>query len=70
VGLCWEGVKSTRGCARTEWNGAARAQHKYKGDGGVAFTLYGDGAANQGQLFEASRLMGLLPDMAACCLIG
>ena len=27
--------------------------HKYKGDGGVAMTLYGDGAANQGQLYEA-----------------
>merc|ERR1719272_1991375 len=25
--------------------------HKYKGDGGVTFTLYGDGAANQGLIF-------------------
>ena len=24
--------------------------HKYKGDGGVNFSLYGDGAANQGQV--------------------
>ena len=24
--------------------------HKYKGDGGVCFSLYGDGAANQGQV--------------------
>ncbi len=26
--------------------------HKYKGDGGVNLALYGDGAANQGQIFE------------------
>ena len=26
--------------------------HKYKKDGHVAFTLYGDGAANQGQAAE------------------
>jgi TPP-dependent pyruvate/acetoin dehydrogenase alpha subunit len=26
--------------------------HKYKGDGGVNFSLYGDGAANQGQVRE------------------
>ncbi len=26
--------------------------HKYKGDGGVNVALYGDGAANQGQVFE------------------
>ena len=24
--------------------------HKYSGDGGVNFALYGDGAANQGQV--------------------
>ena len=24
--------------------------HKYKGDGGVNFALYGDGASNQGQV--------------------
>ena len=24
--------------------------HQYKGDGGVNFSLYGDGAANQGQV--------------------
>ena len=34
--------------------------HKYKGDGGVAFALYGDGAANQGQLFEAMNIAALL----------
>ena len=42
--------------------------HKYKGDGGVAFTLYGDGAANQGQLFEAINLAALnkLPAIFVC----
>jgi pyruvate dehydrogenase E1 component alpha subunit len=42
--------------------------HKYKGDGGCAFTLYGDGAANQGQLFEAVNLAALqkLPCIFVC----
>merc|ERR1719261_1275724 len=42
--------------------------HKYKGDGGVAFALYGDGAANQGQLFEAINLSALqkLPCIFVC----
>ena len=42
--------------------------HQYKGDGGVNFSLYGDGAANQGQLFEASNIAGLwkLPMIYLC----
>ncbi|KAF9796190.1 hypothetical protein SFRURICE_010199 [Spodoptera frugiperda] len=42
--------------------------HKYKGDGGVNFALYGDGAANQGQLYEAYNMAKLwdLPCVFVC----
>jgi len=42
--------------------------HKYKGDGGVNVALYGDGAANQGQLFEAYNMAKLwhLPSIFVC----
>ena len=42
--------------------------HKYKGDGGVCFTLYGDCAANQGQIFEAANMAALqkLPLIFVC----
>ena len=33
--------------------------HKYKGDGGVSFSLYGDGAAQQGQVFESYNMAKL-----------
>ncbi|XP_018566867.1 pyruvate dehydrogenase E1 component subunit alpha, somatic form, mitochondrial-like [Anoplophora glabripennis] len=34
--------------------------HKYKGDGGVCITIYGDGATDQGQVFEAMNQAKLL----------
>merc|ERR1712150_361409 len=42
--------------------------HKYKGDGGVSFALYGDGAAQQGQVFEAYNMAKLwdLPVVFIC----
>jgi len=42
--------------------------HKYKEDGGVNIALYGDGAANQGQLFEAYNMAKLwnLPSIFVC----
>ena len=42
--------------------------HKYKEDNGVCLTLYGDGAANQGQVFEAYNMASLwkLPCIFIC----
>ena len=39
--------------------------HKFAGDGCCSFALYGDGAANQGQLFEARRAAPPPPPAAA-----
>ena len=33
--------------------------HKYKGDGGISVTFFGDGAANQGQVYEAFNMASL-----------
>lgn len=33
--------------------------HKYRGDGGVCTAYYGDGAANQGQIYEAYNMAAL-----------
>ena len=42
--------------------------HKYKGDRGVTFALYGDGAAQQGQVFESYNMAKLwdLPVVFVC----
>jgi pyruvate dehydrogenase E1 component alpha subunit len=42
--------------------------HKYRKDGSISMTLYGDGAANQGQLFEALNIAALweLPTLFIC----
>ncbi|SPP89227.1 probable pyruvate dehydrogenase E1 component subunit alpha, mitochondrial [Drosophila guanche] len=42
--------------------------HQYRGDGGVCIACYGDGAANQGQVFEAFNIAKLwcLPCIFVC----
>ena len=47
--------------------GVALASH-YKNEKGVCFALYGDGASNQGQVFEAYNMAYLwkLPTIFVC----
>src|SRR3546814_9847888 len=33
--------------------------HKYRGDGGVAMAYFGDGASNQGQVYESFNMVEL-----------
>ena len=43
-------------------------EHKYNNDGGVAISMFGDGASNQGQIFEALNMASLwkLPAIIIC----
>ena len=40
--------------------------HKYRNDGHVAMTLYGDGAANQGQLYEVCLHLACIFTLEVC----
>jgi len=43
---------------------------KYRGEDNVCFALYGDGAANQGQIFEVRHLLISSPTDFNFCLLG
>ncbi len=45
--------------ARCRWGRALPFANKYRGDGRVCLTYFGDGAANQGQVFEAFNMAAL-----------
>lgn len=55
---CWMAGNGIVGAQVPLGAGIAFA-HKYKNDGGVNFSLYGDGAAQQGQIYEAYNLAKL-----------
>lgn len=54
--------------AQTPLGAGLAFAHKYAGDGGIAVTMFGDGAANQGQLAEAINMASLwnLPVLFVC----
>jgi len=45
--------------AQVPLGGGLAFAHKYRGDGGVCLTYFGDGAANQGQVYEAFNMAKL-----------
>ena len=54
--------------AQVPLGGGIAFAHKYKKDNGVCLALYGDGAANQGQVFETFNIAALwkLPCLFIC----
>ena len=54
--------------AQVPLGGGIAFAHKYREDNGVCITLYGDGAANQGQVFETYNIAALwkLPCIFIC----
>ena len=53
------GHVSMTSCNQTALGAGLAFAHKYKGDGSVAFVVYGVGATNKGQLFEALNMAAL-----------
>ena len=45
--------------AQVSLGGGLALAHKYRGDGGVCLAYFGDGAANQGQVYEAFNMASL-----------
>jgi pyruvate dehydrogenase E1 component alpha subunit len=45
--------------AQVSLGGGLALAHKYRGDGGICLTYFGDGAANQGQVYETFNMASL-----------
>ena len=45
--------------AQVALGGGLALAHKYRGDGGICLTYFGDGAANQGQVYETFNMASL-----------